>query len=63
MFQFNSTVLFKLYKTIQHVLVVVCIIERQDSMEVKNTWALEPDCLKRIPAPVLNQLCDLGQVT
>lgn len=54
MFQFNSTVLFKLYKTIQHVLVAVCIIERQDSMEVKNTWALEPDCLKRIPAPVLN---------
>lgn len=41
-----------------------CLYYRgRNRMEVKNTWALETDCQKHILVPVLNQLCDLGQIT
>lgn len=35
MFQHNGTLLFELYYKIQHMVVVVFILEKQDSMEVK----------------------------
>lgn len=35
MFQHNGTLPFKLYYKMQHMVVVVFILEKQDSMEVK----------------------------
>lgn len=42
MFQYNSTAPFKLHNKTQHVLIIVFIIEIQDSRELKDTLALEP---------------------
>lgn len=41
MSQLNSKALFKLHNRTQHVLTIVFITEIQDSMDLKNTWALE----------------------